>query len=175
MHSHARSYAHSWAECGIAALNAFRAFSCPVCAYLRSIGMYHAELSCALYGMCNTHLVQPSPLLSAIVSQCSTDEPCCSNLLSHLRQRGNSLNLSMVRSLQCNQACKMLFIGDVDRRNFNDPTAADNSCPPKMVPVDIKSGSIVDADAFSCVPEALRACTQRQAPDNSWWRALSPP
>ena len=69
----------------------------------------------------------------------------------------------------------MLFIGDVDRRNFNDPTAADNSCPPKMVPVDIKSGSIVDADAFSCVPEALRACTQRQAPDNSWWRALSPP
>ena len=68
-----------------------------------------------------------------------------------------------------------MWIVDVDRKYFNDPTAADNSCPPKMVLVDIKSGSIVDADAFSCVPEALRACTQRQAPDNNWWRALSPP
>ena len=54
----------------------------------------------------------------------------------------------MVRSLQCNQACKMLFIVDVVCRSFNDPTAADNSCPPKMVPVDIESCSIVDTYVF---------------------------
>ena len=39
-------------------------------------------------------------------------------------------------------------IVDVDRKYFNDPIAADNSCPPKMVLVDIESGSIVDTYVF---------------------------
>ena len=41
-----------------------------------------------------------------------------------------------------------MWIVDVDRKYFNDPTAADNSCPPKMVLVDIESGSIVDTYVF---------------------------
>lgn len=42
----------------------------------------------------------------------------------------------------------LMWVVDVGRKYFNDPAAADNSCPPKIVLIDIVSQNVVDTYVF---------------------------
>jgi len=42
----------------------------------------------------------------------------------------------------------IMWVVDVGRKYFNDPVAVDNSCPPKMVLVDVPTGDIIETYVF---------------------------
>lgn len=60
---------------------------------------------------------------------------------------GDCSKIQYVQSMEIDSEAVM-WVVDVGRKYFNDKTAYDNSCPPKMVLIDVLTGHIVDTYVF---------------------------